>query len=122
MYGGYAVPLPLQSTIFRDNSAKRIDITVGELLSKRVEIFPKIPSRANQFPGNSVAHLGCKVDAQSPGFLERHTTGIALLQRFLIEFFPNSVRTGAQNFLEQPRVEGSRSNRVHVDRKFTQFL
>src|SRR5271166_3186162 len=115
MYGGYAVPLPLQSTIFRDDSAKRIDITVGELLPKRVEIFPRIPLRADQFPGNSVADLGCKVDAQSRGLLERHTAGIALLQRLLIEFFSNSVRTGAQNFLEQPRVQSSRSNRVHVD-------
>jgi hypothetical protein len=85
--------LPIQSTIFRDNSAKCIDITVGELLSKLMEIFPRIPLRANQFPGNSVAHLGCKVDAQSRGFLERHTTGIALLQRFLIEFFSDSDRT-----------------------------
>ena len=83
--------LPLQSAIFRDNSAKRIDIALSELLTKLVKILPRIPLRTDQFPGNPVAYRGCKIDAQSRGFLEWHTAGSrAASETFRKNSFPTA--------------------------------
>jgi hypothetical protein len=71
----------LQSPIFGNNSAKRINVAVGELLAERMEVIPRIPLRADQFPSNAVTHLGREIDAQTRGFLERHTAGFAAAPR-----------------------------------------
>ena len=49
--------LPFQASVLGDDSAKSVDIAFGQLLLKSMQILPRIPLRANQLAGNSVAGL-----------------------------------------------------------------
>ena len=80
-----------------------------------MQVLPRVPLRADKLPRDSVADLRGKVDRQTGGSLERRTAGISLLDSFVEIFLSDGVRACAQDFSEQPGVQGSRRDRIDID-------
>ena len=84
--------------------------------------IPRVPLRADQLAGDSVARVGSKVHTKPRPFFERHTAPLGLLNSFLVKTFTDFLRTSFEHFVKQSRVKRAGRDGVHVDTKVAQFF
>lgn len=86
------------------------------------QFAPRVPGGADQLPGDAVALARGEEHGKTGSEIERRASALALLERALVERRAYTLRPGFEHFVEQPRVQGARRDRVDVDPAPTYFL
>src|SRR5438477_10688165 len=100
--GFWSFLIPPLPSIFRHDAAQGVNVRLGQLIFVLVKFLPRIPLRADQFAGDSIALRRSEINTETRSLFKGHPATLLLLERFGIKGLAHSLLPAGQDFVKKP--------------------